>query len=174
MRYHVTIAGRTLEVELEGERPTIDGRTVEADLAAGPDGVVFSLLLDGCSHALIARREAGDRWRIEVDGVPYTAEAVDERTRAIRAMIGGDARARGPRPVRAPMPGLVVRIEVEPGDVVRAGQGVVIVEAMKMENELKAETAGRVTRIHVEPGEAVEKGVVLVELEALSHASEGA
>jgi propionyl-CoA carboxylase alpha chain len=64
------------------------------------------------------------------------------------------------------MPGLVVRIEVQVGDAVQAGQPVVAMEAMKMENELKAETAGVVRRIAVEPGTAVEKGTLLVEFEA--------
>jgi pyruvate carboxylase subunit B len=63
------------------------------------------------------------------------------------------------------MPGLVVRVLVEPGDVVRAGQGVVIVEAMKMENELKAPADGTVARIDVQPGKTVEKGTTLVTLE---------
>lgn len=173
MRYFVTIGSRTVEVDLGGDRPIVDGRVVDADLAAASDGVLFSLLLDGRSHALLARRETGGAWRIEVDGVAHRVEAVDERTRAIRAMIGGATAGRGPRPIRAPMPGLVVRVEVGPGDVVRAGQGVVIVEAMKMENELKAESAGRVVRVRVEAGQAVEKGAVLVELEAVPEASEG-
>ena len=64
------------------------------------------------------------------------------------------------------MPGLVVRVDVEPGHRVEAGQGVVIIEAMKMENELKAEADGVVSRVLVEQGQAVEKGAVLVEFEA--------
>jgi pyruvate carboxylase subunit B len=62
------------------------------------------------------------------------------------------------------MPGLVVKLEVDEGDTVEAGQGVVIVEAMKMENELKAESAGVVSCIHVAPGEAVEQDQVLIDL----------
>jgi pyruvate carboxylase subunit B len=92
-----------------------------------------------------------------------SAEVVDERTRAIRALTGRSGAAAGPRPVRAPMPGLVVRVEVEAGQSVVAGQGVVIMEAMKMENELRAETGGVVARVHAVPGAAVEKGAVLVE-----------
>jgi len=80
-------------------------------------------------------------------------------------MTGGGAVAQGPKPVRAPMPGLVVRVEVEPGQEVKAGQGVVIIEAMKMENELKAEAVGVVSRVLVQQGQAVEKGAVLVEFE---------
>jgi pyruvate carboxylase subunit B len=63
------------------------------------------------------------------------------------------------------MPGLIVRIEIAAGDTVKLGQGIVIIEAMKMENELKAATVGVVSRIHVQPGQAVDKGAVLVEFE---------
>ena len=72
----------------------------------------------------------------------------------------------GPRLIRAPMPGLITRVEVAAGDTVAAGQGLVIVEAMKMENELRAEAAGVVSRILVAPGQAVEKGAILIELTA--------
>jgi pyruvate carboxylase subunit B len=86
---------------------------------------------------------------------------------AIRALAGAGAAAAGPRPIVAPMPGMVVKVEVAAGDTVRAGQGIVIVEAMKMENELRASGAGRVTRVHVSKGDAVAKDQVLVELEAI-------
>jgi biotin carboxyl carrier protein len=91
---------------------------------------------------------------------------VDERTRAIREMAGVKEGTRGPKALRAPMPGLVVKVEIREGDAVVEGQGLVIVEAMKMENELKAEGEGRVARILVEPGQAVEKDQVMVEFEA--------
>jgi biotin carboxyl carrier protein len=73
--------------------------------------------------------------------------------------------AAGPAPLIAPMPGLVVRVNVTEGDEVAAGQGLVVMEAMKMENELRAPAAGRVSRVHATAGTAVEKGTVLVELE---------
>ncbi len=71
----------------------------------------------------------------------------------------------GPAPLIAPMPGLIVRIKVAIGDLVQAGQGLVIMEAMKMENELRSSAAGKVRSISAEEGSAVEKGAVLVELE---------
>jgi pyruvate carboxylase subunit B len=92
------------------------------------------------------------------------AEVVDERTRALREMTGGHE-VEAELTVTAPMPGLVVRLEVQLGDRVKAGQGVIIVEAMKMENELKAPGDGVVARIEVEPGQAVEKGSILLVLE---------
>ena len=104
------------------------------------------------------------RWRIGVGGARFEVDAVDERTRAIREMSGG-SEAEAVKSVNAPMPGLVVRLLVEAGEAVRAGQGLVIVEAMKMENELRASGPGRVTRVRVARGDAVAKDQVLVEME---------
>ena len=73
----------------------------------------------------------------------------------------------GPAPLVAPMPGLVVRVNVAPGDAVQPGQPLVVMEAMKMENELRASAPGRVRRVLATPGTAVEKGAVLVEVDSL-------
>lgn len=165
MRYHVTLAGRTVEVDLSGSTPVVDGVPVQVDFAHLPGTPLRSLVVDGRSHTLSAAPdERRGRWHITLDGERFAADAVDERTRAIREMTGGAAEAVD-RTVTAPMPGLVVKIEVEEGQTVRAGQGVVVVEAMKMENELKAPTDGVVARIHVEPRQTVEKGTVLITLE---------
>jgi pyruvate carboxylase subunit B len=167
MRYYVTLAGRTFEVDLRGDSPHVDGRPVRAELRDVPGTPLRHLLADGRSLPLVVQpAEARGHYRIQVRGRTFDVEVVDERTRAIREMTGRSGGARGPKPVRAPMPGLVLRVEVEPGQTVRPGQGVVIVEAMKMENELKAETGGVVSRVHVTKGQAVEKGTVLVELES--------
>jgi len=172
MRYFVTVGGRPHEVELGPEGASVDGTPVQADLEHVEGTDVRSLILDGRSHRILARRGEGGTWDLQVGGRRYRVEAVDERTRAIREMTGSTAGPVGPRPVRAPMPGMVVKIDVAVGDVVTTGQGVAIVEAMKMENELKAEAAGVVTRIHVEPGQAVEKDQVLIDLSAIE--AEGA
>ncbi|HEX6134846.1 MAG TPA: biotin/lipoyl-containing protein [Longimicrobiales bacterium] len=167
MQYHVTIGSRTLVVDLEGERVRVDGEPLgPADLVGLPGTPVRHLLLDGRSVPLVAQQD-DDGWKLHVKGWPVYAEVVDERTRAIRAMTARASGPHGPKPVRAPMPGLIVRTEVSVGDRVRAGQGVVVMEAMKMENELKAEAEGVVSRVLIESGQAVEKGAVLVEFEAL-------
>jgi biotin carboxyl carrier protein len=168
MLYHVTIGTRTLRVELDGASVSVDGQPIDqVELAALPGTDVRHLLVNGESTTVVARR-AEEGWSLSVDGWPIAAAVIDERTRAIRAMTGRGGGAQGPKPVRAPMPGLIVRIEVAVGDTVRPGQPVVAMEAMKMENELKAEAAGVVSRILVEPGKAVEKGTVLVEFEAVA------
>jgi biotin carboxyl carrier protein len=164
MLYHVTIADRTFRVEVDGATVRVDDvELTDVTLAHLADTSVRHLLAGGATTTVVAQRD-NDGWSMLVDGWPVHAEVVDERTRAIREMTGRTHVTHGPRPVRAPMPGLIVRIDVGVGDAVRAGQGVVAMEAMKMENELKAESAGVVSRILVEPGQAVEKGAVLVEL----------
>ena len=174
MRYFVTVGQRTLEVEVGPEGVEVDGVAVSADLAhvAGTD--LRSLILDGKSYRIPATRREDGRWDLHLRGRRYTAEAVDERTRAIRDMAASSGEPTGPRPIRAPMPGLVLKLEVEVGDRVEAGQGVAIVEAMKMENELRAEAPGVVTRIHVAPGQAVEKDQILIDLQAPDEAGEDA
>ena len=167
MRYAVTVDGRSYEVDLGPEGTLVDGAPARSDLAHVEGTALRSLILDGRSHRILAKRAEGGAWDLHLGGRRYRAEAVDERTRAIREMTGATAGPVGPRPVCAPMPGMVVKIEVAVGDTVTPGQGVAIVEAMKMENELKAESAGVVTRIHVEPGQAVEKDQILIDLAAI-------
>jgi biotin carboxyl carrier protein len=166
MRYFVTIGDRTLEVDLGGEIPVVDGRPVAAELATLPGTAIRHLLVEGRSHTLVAH--AGDEpgtWELQLAGRRLLATVVDERAQAIRAMTAQATGPKAPSPVRAPMPGLIVRVLVEPGQQVTAGQGVVSIEAMKMENELRAEAAGTVARVSVAIGQAVEKGAVLVEFE---------
>jgi len=166
MRFFVTIAGREHEVDLTGETPVVDGQAVAAELRALPDASVRHLLVDGRSHPVVLNPgDTRGQWDVHIAGRRYTAEVVDERTRTIRSLTGAAEAPRGPRPVKAPMPGLVVRVDVEVGQRVRAGQGLIIVEAMKMENELKADSAGVVSVLHVEAGQPVEKGTLLVEFE---------
>ena len=164
MLYYVTIAGRTLEVDLRGAAPRIDGVEVDAELASLPGSSLRHLRLNGEGFALpVSPGEGRGSWRCTIGGRELEAEVVDERTRTLREMTGG-AQAATELTVKAPMPGLVVRVEVEVGDRVTAGQGVVIVEAMKMENELKAPGEGTVAKIEVSPGQTVEKGAVLLVL----------
>jgi biotin carboxyl carrier protein len=165
MRYFVTIGDREVEVDLSGETPLVDGTPVHAELAHLPGTAVRSLIANGRSYTIAAQpHERRGRWTLALNGRKLTLDAVDERTRAIRAMTGaGEDEAE--KTIVAPMPGLVVKVEVEPGQAVKAGQGVVIVEAMKMENELKAPADGLVARIEVQAGQTVEKGATLVVLE---------
>ena len=164
MRYHVVLAGRTLVVEISNEGVSVSGQRVDAKFETIPDSPVRSLLLNDASHRIVARSVGRGRWDLSVRGHRLSVAVIDERTRAISELTGAAAIPSGPKPVRAPMPGMVVRVEVAEGDQVSPGQGLLIVEAMKMENELRAETAGRVRRIHVAAGEAVTKDQILIDL----------
>lgn len=167
MLYHVTLGSRTYQIELADGKVRIDGEELgETELLAVPGTSVHHLLMAGRSHTLVARQgTSSGAWELHVDGVRHTAEVVDERTRTIRSLTRTQEGPAGPKPVRAPMPGLIVRVEVAPGERVSAGQGVVIMEAMKMENELRAEGEGVVSRVLVATGQPVEKGAVLIEFE---------
>lgn len=162
MRYFVTIRGRTFTVDLSGAAPLVDGEEVTAEMTTIAGTPVRHLLLDARSHQLLAfPGERRGEWEIMIGPDRLALDVVDERTRTLREMTGTVAVDTRPA-ITAPMPGLVVRVEVEEGVAVKAGQGVVVVEAMKMENELKAPADAVVARILVEPGQAVEKGATLV------------
>ncbi len=164
MKYAVRVGGRVWEVVVEGGRLTVDGRRVDGHLAAVPGTPLVHLLLGGESWTVAAESLGGSRWALGVAGERLEVEVVDERTGQIRALTGTGAGALRGGTVVAPMPGLVVRIEVEEGQRVEGGAGLVVVEAMKMENELRAPHGGQVERVHVRVGEAVERGAVLVTL----------
>jgi biotin carboxyl carrier protein len=167
MRYFVTVGRQTLEVELGADGVRVDGIGVNADLMEMDGTEVRSLLLDGKSHRILASRKGRGLWSLHLAGRHVTARVVDERTRSIEEMTGDRDGVLGPEALRAPMPGMVVKVEVEEGQPVMAGQGLVIVEAMKMENELKSPGDVRVKKILVAAGEAVEKDQVLIELDPL-------
>jgi pyruvate carboxylase subunit B len=165
MKYIVDVNGERMVVELDGAHADVDGVRVAASLSAIEGTPVRLLRIGEQVHRLVVRRGASrGRWSLDVDGQRVDAEALDERMRAIRDLTAAAAAASGPAPLMAPMPGLVVRVSVAVGDTVSAGQGLVVVEAMKMENELRASVAGVVTAVLAVPGQAVDKGALLVEL----------
>lgn len=166
MKYLVDIDGERLEVELGHDGVSLGGTQVNAHLADVEGTPVRLVTIGGAQHRVVAvRGEGRGRYALWIDGWRFDVEALDERTRTIRDLSEAQAVASGPAPVIAPMPGLIVRVNVAVGDQVDAGQGIVVMEAMKMENELRAGAAGKVRAIHAVPGKAVEKGTLLVELE---------
>lgn len=166
MLYTVTLDGQTWEIEIGDHGLRVDGEPVDAALTSVPGTALHALRLGTASHRVVAGRDGDGAWQLDVDGRPARVDVVDERTRRLREMAVAVGGADGPRPVKAPMPGLVVKVEVEEGEAVVEGQGIVIVEAMKMENELRAEVPAVVARVLVTAGDTVEKDQVLVELVA--------
>jgi biotin carboxyl carrier protein len=161
----VSVSGHEVEVEIDGERVIAGGQEYTASLTAVPGTPFRQLLLSGRPIGLALEESGRGHWAVTVRGERWETEVIDERTRNIRSLTGAAARPQGPGVLRAPMPGLVVRVLVEPGQLLAVGAGVLVLEAMKMENELRAHTAARVRAIRVRPGEAVEKGQVLAEFD---------
>jgi biotin carboxyl carrier protein len=173
MIYHVTLGERSYEVELGPDGVSVDGRHIDVDLERVDGDATRSLIVDGASHRLTARRIGRETWDLHLRGRRLRADVVDERTRVIREMTGGVGASHGPEPIKAPMPGMVVKVEVEEGEVVQEGQGVVIVEAMKMENELSSPIDGVVAEVAVREGDTVEAGAALFRVEPAEKPSGG-
>ena len=167
MKYVVELNGERREVALDSEGVRYEGEASgRAELTEVDSSPAVLVRIGTEVHRVIVRKSPGrGRYTLWVDGYRFEVESLDERTRAIRDLSAARAGPTGPAPIVAPMPGLIVRVSVVVGDTVEAGQGVVVMEAMKMENELRATSSGVVRRVEVQPGMAVEKGAVLVALE---------
>jgi pyruvate carboxylase subunit B len=141
---------------------TADGVPLDARTGALGGGAVL-VVADGRPVVATVERD-GKTARVTVGGHVVEVSLRTE-TDLLLERFGMDAADTGAeREVRAPMPGLVLRVLAAPGEAVEAGQGLVVLEAMKMENELKAPAAGTVAAVHAAPGAAVSKGDLLVEL----------
>lgn len=162
MRYHVEVGGEDFEVERLEAGLRVRGAVREAELTRLGE-TEFHLVLDGAGHRVFARRTEGG-WRLTVRGRTFDVGVEDERARAIRLLADAGGGDTGPREICAPMPGLIVRVLVAPGERVVAGDGVVVIEAMKMENELRAGDAGIVGDVAVRTGDVVDREQVLVTL----------
>ncbi len=166
MRYLVDVNGVGHAVVTENGAATIDATDEVATLDVATGTPARTLRVgDRVVRVVVHAREGKGRYALDIDGHRYHVEALGERARVIQELAARSAPPAGPSPVIAPMPGLVVRVNVAVGDTVTAGQGVLVMEAMKMENELRASAAATVKSVRVTPGTAVEKGTVLIELE---------
>jgi acetyl/propionyl-CoA carboxylase alpha subunit len=147
----------------EGFKVAVDGRAHVVDLSS-LDAALASLrfVTDGRGFSITFQRGADRRWRIGVGEREFDLEVLTP-LEALGA--AASAERHGPSRVEAPIPGKVVAVDVVPGQEVTAGQALVVLEAMKMQNQLTAERCGRVTAVHVAPGTTVESGALLVELE---------
>ena len=167
MKYVVEINGHTHEVMLGDGAVAFEDQEAHAAELSEIEGSPIRVVRigDEVFRVVVEKREGRGRYFLWIDGYRFDVEALDERRRALRDLTAAAAGPSGPAPILAPMPGLIVRVNVAVGDTVEAGQGVVVMEAMKMENELRATASGRVRSVEVAPGTAVEKGALLVSLE---------
>lgn len=165
MKYAVDLGGASVDVDVVDDRGSVDGEVRGAHLAdlVGTSGKL--LTLGGTQHRVFAHRRAPGRYALWVDGWRFEVDALAEHTRVLPE--ASSIPAAGPWRVLAPMPALVLSVAVEVGDQVVAGQAVAVLEAMKMENAIRAPAAGVVRSVEVEAGAIVQKGAVLVEIAAL-------
>lgn len=166
MNYTTTVGDRAFEIQIDEENQVVvDGQPLPVDLRPIVEDEVFSLLVGEQSYEVIAERHEG-LWRVLVDGERHEVLVEDERAKRL-AKLGGKTRGpAGKAQITAPMPGLVVRVLVNAGEPVAAGEGVLILEAMKMENELRALWDSVVEEVRCEEGATVDQGQVLIVLGA--------
>jgi biotin carboxyl carrier protein len=167
MKYFVTIGDREIEVVIDGEQVTVDGRTLVVHRTVVDGTPLQQVMIDNRPLLLPMERLGPGRWAVTAWGERREIGVLDERTRHIQGLVRLAEPAAQGAVIRAPMPGLVLRLPVVVGDTVAAGQGVLVLEAMKMENELKAPVPGVVASIAVQSGQAVEKGQVLLHMAPL-------
>lgn len=168
MKYFVRIGDNELVVNLDGDGVHFGDESVQAHVEDVSGTPVHMVTIGTAVHRVLVKpdRERGKAaYSLWVGGYRFDVEALDERSKVIRELSGDRDKVTGPAPIIAPMPGLIVRVNVEVGDEVQSGQGVVVMEAMKMENELRSSSVGRVKAILAGPGTAVIKGAKLIELE---------
>jgi len=159
VKYLATVGGDDYSVDVQpGAQPgaflvTLNGLEHEVDVQSSAHGWLFSLLVDG--HSIQVSIGEGE---LQVEGQRY---AVDVQRDLGLDRRSSRATATGPAKLKAPIPGLVVAVQAQPGDEVQEGQALVIVEAMKMQMELKSPRAGKVLELTVQPGQEVNQGQVL-------------
>jgi biotin carboxyl carrier protein len=154
-----------IDIEPLGEnryQVTVDGERLEVEALNLPQGALVLRL--GTSTAVAEFEEKGDEYAVLLRGQVSRFDVVDERARALRA-VAAPFEAEGRQTIHSPMPGKIVKVFVRPGDAVAEGQGLIVVEAMKMENELKSPKAGTVVDIFAAEGQTVDNGAKLVVVE---------
>jgi len=159
VKYTVEVEGRTHQVEIEDDRFLVDGQLLDVDVRRIAELPLYSLLVNSESAEVAVEEESRFRYQVMLGGELYSV------------LVQPPGRSGGPRRhgtadnvVRAPMPGLVASVAVAPGDEVKAGSALVVLESMKMENPLMAPADATVAQVHVQPRQSVKKSQPLVTL----------
>ncbi len=161
MKYIATVNDETFTIEIGPDnRLTVNDEPYDIDFRQLPAGGVTSLLLNHRSlEAVVAPRD--EAWEVLIMGELYSVQVQDERTRRLNQARSAVQHVDGDATILSPMPGIIVAVPAAEGDHVQKGDKIVILESMKMENELRAPCGGVISRIHVAAGASVEKGQVL-------------
>ena len=157
MKYVATTNDREILIEIVDEQHIlVDGVSYEIDFEAVSEQTVYSLLANNKSYeALVNESEEG--WQVLLHGSQYVLLVEDEREWRLRASLGGETAGNVDYHLTAPMPGLIVTVTVSEGQTVDQGDVLLILESMKMQNELKSPRSGKVSRVRVKPGDSVEQ-----------------
>jgi len=156
MKYITTINEQEYEVEILDEKHvTVNGRCFAVDFHSLSDQPVYSLLIDGKSYEAYVY-PADEFWQVLLVGRQFQATVEDERERRLKMQAGSNVAERAEFLMKAPMPGLVVSVPVQEGQAVEKGDILIVLESMKMQNELKSPRPGSVSRLRVKPGDSVE------------------
>lgn len=162
MKYIATIGDNQFTVDvLDKRHVSLGDQIMDVDFENISGQPVYSLVIDGKSYEAYVY-EGENELQVLLQGQQYPVKVEDEREKRLRAAAGGTVSETAEFHLRAPMPGLVVAVTVEADQQVAKGQVLIILESMKMQNELKSPRAGKVTRIRVKPGETVEQRQTLL------------
>ena len=165
MKYISTVNGNEYLIEIIDEHHvSVNGQMLTVDFNSVSGQPVYSLLVDGTSsEAYVYPGE--EKWEVLLMGRQFQVMVEDERDKRLRAAAGGSVSETGEYHLRAPMPGMVVSILVEEGQKVEKGQVLLILESMKMQNELKSPRVGTIGRLRVKAGESVEQRQTLLSVQ---------
>lgn len=164
MKYITTIGEHQFVIDINREgQVTVDGEVIDIDMRQLLDTTMYSIITNGQSHD-VRLTEMEESYNVQVSGQIFDVQVEDERTRRMAGLRSLSGISAGEIIIKAPMPGVVIEVPVQPGQEVNAGDIVVILESMKMQNEFKAPRAGKVHTVRVAPGARVDQNTVMVTL----------
>ncbi len=164
MKYYARVGSNEYEIEINRDTVTINGQEVVVDLCQSGVPELYSVLFGGRSYDMLIEPHRFN-YTITFRSEQFQVQVEDERTRRLNTGRKAPALPQGELPVRAPIPGLVVSVLVNIGDEIADGQPLVILEAMKMENEIRSLRAGIVRNVIVAQGQRVEQNEILLVIE---------
>lgn len=164
MKYFARVGHNEYEVEIVGEQVLVNGEVVDVDLRQSGAPELYSLLFNGRSYEMLIEADRFS-YGVTLRGERFEVQVEDERTRRLNEGRKMPTLPDGELAVTAPIPGLVVKVLVAPGDVIQEEQPLVILEAMKMENEIRARRGGVVKKVEVSAGQRIEQNGILLVLE---------
>jgi biotin carboxyl carrier protein len=162
VKYLTTINDTTFEIEIQNDGSLlVNGEKREVDFLSFGDTALYSIVMDNVSYELVIEERDGE-YEVLMRGRLFTGQVLDERAQLVASRRSTKMVDSGEISIRAPMPGLIVAIPVTEGQEIKSGETIVVLESMKMQNELKAPRDGIVQRISVEAGQSVEMNKLLV------------